>query len=97
MLRSFERVPAGPENIARIYGQLFVAFSIFDLVLLETCGIVSLLVAAKYGTQKGYRTCFAASVFNCLIIPVGTVLGVFSLVVLTRPSVKALFDRAQSS
>jgi hypothetical protein len=95
MLGSFQRVPSGQENTPLIFGQLFVAFSVFDVVLLETCGIVSLLVAGNYGARRSYYTCFAASVFNCVMIPVGTVLGVFSLIVLTRPSVKALFNEAK--
>jgi hypothetical protein len=97
MLRSFQRLPPGQENTALIFGGLFVAFSLFDVVLLETCGMVSLLVAGKYGARRSYFACFAASVFNCVMIPVGTVLGVFSLIVLTRPSVKALFKEAKTA
>lgn len=96
MLRSFQRVPSGQENTLLIFGQLFVAFSVFDVVLLEACGIVSLLVAGKYRARRSYYTCFPVSVFNCVMIPVGTVLGVFSLIVLTRPSVKALFNEAKT-
>jgi hypothetical protein len=75
MLRNIQRLPSGQENTPLIFGQLFVAFSLFDVVLLETCGIVSFLVGGKYGARKSYYACFAASVFNCVMIPVGTVPG----------------------
>lgn len=38
------------------------------------------------------RFCFVMAVISCLNAPLGTVLGVFTLVVLNRPSVIALFD-----
>lgn len=38
-----------------------------------------------------YAFCFAVACVECLFAPFGTVLGVFTLVVLVRPSVKWLF------
>jgi hypothetical protein len=45
--------------------------------------------------QKKRRTlCYVAAAIACLSIPIGTVLGIFTFVVLGRPSVAALFAGA---
>jgi hypothetical protein len=94
ILKSFERVrsPAG-ENLPLMFGQFFIVASIFDFVMLECAGVLSLITAGKYGSKTCYRLCFAASIFNCILMPIGTALGVFALFVLCRPSVKALFNQ----
>ncbi len=44
--------------------------------------------------QTHYVFCFVIAVLNCVFVPFGTALGVCSLLVLNRPSVKALFEAA---
>ncbi len=41
--------------------------------------------------RKGSTLLMVISVLNCLNMPIGTALGVFTIVVLSRPTVKALF------
>ena len=41
--------------------------------------------------HRRYVYCMVVAAFCCLSFPIGTVLGVFTFVVLGRPSVKALF------
>jgi hypothetical protein len=36
--------------------------------------------------------CFVVAAIECIFMPFGTVLGVFTIIVLSRPSVKALFQ-----
>ena len=55
--------------------------------------VVLQLVAARRLTQRRSRTfCMVVAAFTCLSVPFGTLLGVFTLMVLTRPSVASLFD-----
>ncbi len=42
--------------------------------------------------RKRYTFCFAIACVECLWMPLGTCLGIFTLLVLNRPSVKALFS-----
>jgi len=44
--------------------------------------------------RKHYTFCLVAAGLSCLFMPFGTVLGVFTLVVLMRPTVKQLFEVA---
>jgi hypothetical protein len=41
---------------------------------------------------RHYTFCLVMASFACLFMPFGTVLGVFTIIVLIRPSVKALFE-----
>jgi hypothetical protein len=90
VFRSFKQ-SAGQENIAMLFGTLFIAFSLFGFILFETCGLLSLLAGRKYRKLKHYRFCFFVSIINCFVVPVGTALGAFSILVLNRPSVKVRF------
>ena len=47
--------------------------------------------------RRWYTLCLAIAVLNCLCVPLGTVLGVMTIIVLVRPSVQALFGRRQSA
>ena len=38
--------------------------------------------------------CLVVGALECMMMPFGTVLGVFTLIALTKPSVKALFADA---
>jgi hypothetical protein len=52
------------------------------------------LAAGRFLKQRRrYTFCFAIACLLCLFMPLGTILGVFSIVVLNRPSVKAMFGR----
>lgn len=64
-------------------------------------GITLLLVVSttlwyltgKFLSERKHHTfCVVVSALHCLSIPVGTILGVFTLVVLARPQVKAVFQ-----
>ncbi len=41
--------------------------------------------------RKSHTYCLVIAAIACLFMPLGTVLGVFTIIVLVRPSVKALF------
>ena len=59
------------------------------------CGWSLAAVVAWAGRCLGRRShhtfCLVAAALACVFMPFGTVLGVFSIIVLSRPSVKALF------
>lgn len=49
--------------------------------------------AGKFLSERRRRTfVFVIACINCLSVPIGTALGVFTLLVLERPSVKGLFE-----
>ncbi len=76
---------------ARLVGWLFVAFAAGFIV----CGLALAGYIAYAGRclqqRRRYMLCLVVAALSCMMMPFGTVLGVFTLVTLTKPSVKALF------
>ena len=73
------------------FGLLFVMLALTFITLGWTLA-VCLIIAGRFLTRrKHYKFCFAIACFSCLLMPHGTVLGVFTIIVLMRPSVKELF------
>jgi hypothetical protein len=70
--------------------QVFVALGIVAIVLSSIYGIVVIMAGGKLRKQRGYRFCFLVSILDLLSFP-GIVLGIFTLIVLMRPTVKELF------
>jgi len=83
--------PGGPGPPPAV-GWLFVAIGgVIMLVLWALAGCL-LFAGRCLATQKAYTFCFVVACLSCLQMPLGTLLGVFTIIVLVRPSVKALFE-----
>jgi hypothetical protein len=73
-------------------GWLFVLIA-GGLILLGWVWATCLMAAGWFlGRRKHYIYCFIMGCSACLFNPLGTVLGVFTIIVLVRPSVKRLFE-----
>ena len=82
----------GTDPDARMFGWIFVAFAGVFIV----CGLTLAGYIAYSGRclqrRRRHTLCMVVAALSCMMIPFGTVLGVFTLVMLTKPSVKALFQ-----
>jgi hypothetical protein len=60
---------------------------------------VIFIIAGRHETAKPDEESFALVIacIKCLFVPFGTILGVFTIVALSRESMKALFERVQTS
>ena len=86
----FQTTPSSGAEVELITEFMLVFYIIMGgVILLVAAGNV----AAGYLLQKraGKVLIFIVSGVNCLNVPLGTGLGVFTFVVLSRPSVHALF------
>lgn len=55
---------------------------------------ISLILAGRFIARRKHRIfCLVIAIISCLSIPWGTLLGVFTIIVLMRPSVKMLFEK----
>lgn len=77
----------------QVFGWLFVAFSsVIITVGLLFSGLI--LATGRFLSQRrNYTFCLVMAGVECLFMPFGTILGVFTIVVLTRDSAKQLFGR----
>jgi hypothetical protein len=74
-----------------LFGWIFIAAGSFALL----CGFsmaICLVLAARFLSRRTHHLfCLVIAGISCLFFPFGTVLGVFTLVILLRPSVKTVF------
>ena len=76
-----------PEGFLDLFVWFYVAMGAMLLV-----GLVLNLVAARsLRARRHWMLCAVVAGLNCLQVPVGTVLGVFTLVVINRADVRASF------
>jgi hypothetical protein len=63
------------------------------IIILTGWALAGCMVAAGYflSARKYYMFCLVVAGVECIFMPFGTVLGVFTIIVLVRPSVKDLF------
>jgi hypothetical protein len=85
----------GAEAPPRFIGYFFALFGGVFFVSSGLFATLQFLAAQGLGRRRSRTLCLICAGFSCLFIPYGTVLGVCTFVVLSRPSVRALFtDRA---
>lgn len=72
-------------------GAMFLV--VLALIIAMGLGMTGLIAVAGYclSRRRKHMFCMVAAALSCLLVPLGTVLGVSTLVVLTRPRVRALF------
>lgn len=77
---------------ARLGGWFFIVFaSALILCGLALAGAIA-LAGRNLQRQRRHTYCMVVAALSCMMMPFGTVLGVFTLIVLLRPGVKALFE-----
>lgn len=83
------------QEAAMFMGWIFIVIG--AIVIAFSWTIAGLLIAAGRNLTKHrkYTFCLVVAGFSCVFMPLGTILGIFTLVVLMRPSVKAMFEDKQ--
>ncbi|WP_396601710.1 hypothetical protein [Algibacter sp. R77976] len=76
------------------FGWIFVIIGGIGLVLCVTIGILTLLVSKYIKALKNYNFIFVMAIINCLTGILGIVLGVFTIIELSKPEIKKLFNKA---
>ena len=72
-------------------GLLFVMMGLTFITLGWTLAICLIVSGRRLGRRTSYKFCFVIACISCAFSPFGTVLGVFTIIVLVRPTVKELF------
>ena len=72
-------------------GILFAVVGLMAILIGMTIAISAILTGRFLARRKRYIFCLVVGGVSCLFAPIGTLLGVFTIIVLSRDSVKALF------
>jgi len=77
-----------PREFLALFKWFYIVFGVW----LVMSGIANVLSGIFLGRRK-YRTfSLIVAVINCIHVPLGTVLGVFTIIVLLRPSVREVYE-----
>ena len=74
-------------------GAIFFLIGGVIALMAGTISVLTILAGRNLARKKRYTFCFVMACISCLSIPLGTALGVFTIIVLQRPAVKAMFGR----
>ena len=81
----------------RLFGWMFIGIgSVLILCGLTLAGFMA-YAGRCLARQQRHTLCLVVAALSCMLMPLGTVLGVFTLIVLLRPAVKAAFDASPTA
>ncbi|MEE9219889.1 MAG: hypothetical protein V3U98_12555 [Acidobacteriota bacterium] len=83
---------SGVESAGQSVGWIFIIFGAAAIALGIVFSICLALAGRFLGTRRHYIYCLVMAALSCPFMPFGTVLGVLTLIVLTRTTVKQLFE-----
>jgi hypothetical protein len=88
----FGPVPPDEAFPMQLFGLLFVIVPAI-IILLGWALAGAIVMAGIYlSKRQKYTFCLVVAGLECIFMPFGTVLGIFTIIVLVRPTVKALFE-----
>ncbi len=76
------------------FGWMFIIIPGMMMAIGWTFAILIAIAGRKLSRRTSYTFCLVIAGIECLMMPYGTILGVFTIIVLMRPSVKELFGVA---
>jgi hypothetical protein len=80
----------------RFIGVILVVVASAMIIMFWTLALFIFFAGRNLARRRRHTFCFVMACIECVFMPFGTVLGVFSIIVLMRPSVKQLFGVAAS-
>jgi hypothetical protein len=81
-----------PPEFLSVVGWLIVAIGAGALLLGYTMTVLTIIAGRCLARHRHWTFCFIVACVQCAEMPMGTVLGIFTILVLLRPSVKELFE-----
>lgn len=91
-----DRSNSGANQPPRVIGIMFIVIASIFIVVGWTIAALVLYAGRCLGRRKRYSYCFVIACISCVFFPLGTALGIFTLIVLNRDSVKPLFAVSRS-
>jgi hypothetical protein len=78
---------------AALFGWFFIVMAA-GAIAVGMSFAACLILAGRFLARRVYYTfCFIMAALSCVFVPFGTVLGIFTIIVLVRPGVKEMFSR----
>jgi hypothetical protein len=81
----------GKQQPPEFVGYLFVGFAVLLITMLWATAGALLYGARCLKARRRHMLCMVVAGIGCLFMPFGTALGIYTLIVLQRPTVRAQF------
>lgn len=82
----------GKDAPPRFVGLFFVLFGTGFILVGWIIATMMIVLGVKLRRRKSRTFCIVAAGIECISMPFGTILGVFTIILLMKDSVKALFE-----
>ncbi|MCM8533003.1 MAG: hypothetical protein NE330_17680 [Lentisphaeraceae bacterium] len=83
-------------QIPNQFGWIFVALGVLAFLLGQMFSICIIFSGRYIQHRKNYMYSFIISCISCMFVPFGTALGICSIIVLSRDSVKKLYEESKA-
>lgn len=81
------------DNNPELAGTIIVVIGIVVFLILLVAGILTIMAGNYLGRRKNYNFIFAVAILNCFTGILGILLGVFTIIELSKPHVKQIFGK----
>ena len=82
-----------PEEM-NIMGSVFIVIGSVIFIFLLAMGVATILAGKYIGERRRYDFIFVVAIINCLTGILGILLGIFTIIELSKPHVKQLFGKS---
>src|ERR1700722_5961509 len=76
------------------FGLIFTAFGTAAVILGWSWSALTIYTGRCLAQRKHHLFCLIIAGISCILLPYGTILGIFTIMVLQRPTVQAMFEPA---
>jgi hypothetical protein len=83
---------SGGEVVGSVFGIISVVFIVIFIFIL-TVGILQIIAGFKLRKKRSKGLIMLVAILELLSFPLGTTLGVFTIIIISRSSVAAMFDK----
>lgn len=82
------------DEAAKMMGFIFAGIGAIFILLGWSLAIAIIIAGKKLKRRRAHTYCIVVAALECLFMPFGTILGVFTLIMLTKESVKTDFEHS---
>lgn len=86
------KLPDSPDEPPTFVWWFVIAMGVVGAVASWAIAILVLIAGRQLNRARGWVYCLVIAILECLSMPLGTILGVFTIIALSKPEIKALFD-----
>ena len=74
-----------------LVGGIFLVIGAIGVLVIWTLAIFAMIAGRRLARHRSHTFCLVVAATECLFMPLGTVLGVFTILVLVKPEARELF------